>query len=453
MSPTVPRRERPGIAEEPQSGARQNGAMALSPRLFRTAAGLIVLAAAAACSATAYDSGDAAFRRGDYLGAWHAYQAAGDPAADPVLAQRLARAHWFLLEDGLRTLLATGHEVRAIALLPELTPQVPPDRAQELIVLEARARAQLGARHISRAEELLEASEPDAALRELTLALSWNPEDDLAANLFAATTERLAREHRLADEFYFEAMDHLREGDELRARTSFHHSATISGMESRAQKRYEALTEDLAAESRAEARMMLDAGLLGPAFQAIRTADRLDPENPELKELLETLEVRVNSAMDLLAGDLAIRGGRADLAAEILAELQEWDLPAHRGETRALAERQHDLALDKDYRFGRALELDEQVQRAAEVYRSIVAREGGNGWADSELRLVQLSRRLELAESAYRAALAAEQAGDADAYRARLEETVRAASDYSDALARLAAVRAAAVPGAENAGR
>lgn len=436
-------------AEERGGRARQNGDMAHPHRLLRAAAGLAVLALGAACQSSALTRGDAAFRSGDYLGAWHAYAEAGDGAAAPELEQRRARTHWFLIEDGLRDRLSSGREEEALALIEQIAPQAPPDRSAALEELAQRGRDQLGARHTRDAEELLEAGDPDAAVRELTLALSWNPADDLAANLLEMTTERLARERDLGDSFYFEGMDHLRHGSDVRARTSFHHAGALLGPESRAQERFDALTQDLAASGRAEARNFLDADMLGPAFFAIRGVERLEPEHAETLALIERLQAKVSSENGLLAADLAIRGDRTALAGEILAELRAWDVPAHRAERTDLERRNQEAILDHDYRFARALELDEQIVRAAEVYRTIVARSEGFGWADSELRMAQTAQRVQRAEIAYRRALAAEAAGDLAGYRAGLEETVRAASDYQDALARLAALLAAPAASAD----
>lgn len=429
--------------EEAGVGARQNRAMDLLPRPLRLASGICALAFLASCQSSALERGDVAFRRGDYLGAWHQYQQAGDPTSDAVLAARLERTRWFLVETNLLNLLASGMEEQVLTLLPRVAPLAPPDRVQQVANMESRARDQLGARHTSRAEALLESGDSDAALRELTLALSWYPEDDLAANLLEMTTERLERERALGDELYFQGMDHLRHGEDLRARTSFHHAAMLHGPESRAEQRYANLSADLASASRAEARTLLDADLIGPAFFAIRSADRLEPEHAETMKLIARLQARVNSEKALIAGDLAIRGGRTGLADEILAELIQWDVPAHRRVVQSLAQRNEELRLDVDYRYGRALELDEQIVRAAEVYLSMIERGDGFGWADVELRLSNLKDRLGRAKIAYQAALDAEAADDAAGYRARLEETVRAASDYADALERLLAVRVA----------
>lgn len=448
-----PDRVFPRRPEEAGGGARQNGAMPLLPRPLRLAAGFLALAPLAACQSSALKRGDVAFRSGDFVGAWHNYLEAGDTSEDPVLAARLARTRWFLIEDGVRALLARGMEEQALSVLPQVASLAPADRAPLVADLEQRARDQLGSHHTSRAETLLESGEIGAALRELVLALGWNPEDELAAQLLAATNARLERELHLGDELYFEGMDHLRHGDDLRARTSFHHAAMLLGPESRAQQRYVGLTEDLAEASRAEARILLDSDLLGPAFSAIRSAERLEPEHPETLRLIERLQARVSSENALLAGDLAIRGGRPALTDEILAELAQWNVAAHGAQVRDLARRKEQLQLDVDYRYARALELDDQIVRAAEIYRSILQRGMEYGVADVDLRLSQLAVRIQRAAASYQAALAAEQAGDTAAYRERLEETLRAASDYEDALHRLLVLRladaAAAAPPAD----
>lgn len=434
--------------EEDGRRARQNGAMGHPTRLPRGAVLLLALVPCAACQSGAIRKGDSAFRSGDYLGAWHAYAEAGDPAEHPELAARMARTRWFLIEDGIRHMLASGGSREAVSLLPELAPMAPADRRQALAELEARGRDHLGSRHIQLAEELLEDSEFQAALQELALALTWNPQDELAANLFQRTRDRLEREAHLGDTLYFEGMEHLRHGYDLRARASFHHAALQLGPESRAQSRYDALSDDLAAASRAEARALLAADQLGKAFLAIRTADRLVPEHPETLVLVERLQNELSSARNLSAGDLAIRGGRVEQARELLAELEAWDVPIHRAQRAALAQRTNELALDQSYRFARALELDEQIVRAAAEYRAILQQDQGFGWADTELRLSRMEERVRRAEASYRAALQAEAAGDQEAYRERLTEAVRAASDYADALERLSALLAASLPAA-----
>jgi tetratricopeptide (TPR) repeat protein len=388
------------------------------------------------------EKGDVAFRRGNYAMAWEAYHEAGDPAEDDELAARIARTRWFLIEDRIRELLATWQVQAALDLIPQVIEQAPPDRLPELTEFQRRASKQLGMLHAQLGYELLEAGEVDAALRELTIAVAWNPLDETSSTLLQRTADRLEREGRLGESFYFEGMENVRNGFDLRARASFHHAAGLLGEDSRAQERYEGMTQDMAATSRAEAGAYLEAGLLGPAYLSLRTAERLDPESAETAALAELLDTKVRSAQALIGADISIRGGRPDNAAEYLEEIKAGGVEAYAQQARTLEERNVELVLDQDYKRARAYELDEQVQRAAVLYQEIVERTQGFSWADTALRLSNLEGRLKNAAKSYAAALEAQAAGNQNLYRERLEETVRFASDYEDALLRLAQVRA-----------
>lgn len=432
------RRDRRVPREDSAAGKRQNAGM----RARRPLPALLGALCLGACStASSYEAGDAAFRAGNYQGAWTIYQAAGDPD-DPDLAVRLERTRWFLIEEALREQISAGEGERALALIERLAPEAPADRTRELAELQARAQQRIGARHVVVGLALLEEDQPLEALRELTLAVAWNPEDPVAAEALAKLSGRLQREEHMGEVLYFEGMDHLRTGFDLRARASFHHAAGMLGEDSRAHDRWEGLTQDMAAASRGEARAFLKAGLLGAAFLALRTAERLQPEHPETAELVQALDAKVRSESALAGADLAIRGGKTEVAAEYLEAVKSLGVETHLRAAASLEERNLQLKLEQEYKFARAYELDEQILHAARVYRALLEQAGGFGWNDAELRLSQLERRAAQAEQAFARALAAEAAGDAAAYRAALEETVRFASDYEDALARLAAARA-----------
>jgi hypothetical protein len=406
---------------------------------------LLAIAAAglAACQSTAIERGDSAFRSGNYNDAWAIYQEAGDPAEDPALATRLARTRWFMVEDGLRHLLAIDEPQRVLNLLPRLATGAPADRAPALAEIHSRAQNQLATQYARAGLAATEADLPVEALHYLTLAVAWNPEDELAATGLARTVERLEREGELGTSFYFEGMEHMRQSHDLRARTSFHHAAVLLGEDSRAQERFEALAEDLAEQSRGEARLFLDAGLLGPAFLSIRTAERLIPEHAATLELMQRLDSDVRSAQALIGADLAIRGGYAQRADLILEEIAGFGVAEHASEAHSLTLRNDELKLDQAYKLGRAFELDEQILHAAAQFREIHQRAAGFGWQDSEFRLSNLEQRIAAATRAFAAALAAEAAGDSRTYRAHLEDTVRLASDFEDAIMRLAVLRAA----------
>lgn len=400
------------------------------------------LVSAACATSSAFRAGDDAFTRGDYARAYAHYLEAGDPEDDSDLALRLDRTRWFLIEDAIRDELAANDGERAMAWIERYSGEAPPDRHNEMRILHARAQQRIASGHVRRGLLAIEQDREPDALRELTLALAWNPADPAANDAFDRLTRRMAWHERAGETLYFEGMDHLRTGLDLRARTSFHHAARFLGAESRAATRYAGLTEDMAAASRGDARAYLRAGQLGPAFTSLRTAQRLQPEHPEVLELAQALDAKVRSERALAGADLAIRGGKSDEAEEYLASIAALGVEAHQPAARDLSERNLELRLDQEYKLARAFEMDEQVLHAARTYRDLLTLADGFGWNDSELRLRQLETRAAQAQQAYARALAAEAAQDRAAYRAALEETVRLASDYEDALVRLAAARA-----------
>lgn len=427
--------------EEAGRGPRQNGRMVILRPVL-----LPALAAALCgfgCQNNGLQRGDDYFLRGEYLAAYEAYAAAGDPSDDEELAARLERTRWFLLEDAVRQLLDRWEVQAALDLMPRVIQYAPADRQHVLADFQRRASHQLGIIHAQLGYELLEAGDVDAALRELTIAVAWNPLDQTSSALLQRTAARLEREGRLGEAFYFEGMENVRNGYDLRARASFHHAAGLLGETSRAQERYEAMTEDMADSNREQATVYLEAGLLGPAYLSLRTAERLEPESPETAALSEQLDRKVRSAQALVGADVAIRGGRPSDADEYLAELEANAVAAYEQDVRLLTDRNFELQLDQDYKRARAYELDEQTLRAAELYQEIAGRTEGFSYADTALRLSNLETRIANAAKSYAAALAAQAAGNDAEYRARLEETVRFASDYEDALLRLAQVRAA----------
>ncbi len=402
-----------------------------------------------ACQNHALERGDDSFLRGEYLAAYEAYEQAGDPAEDEELAARLERTRWFLIEDGIRQLLDRWQVQTALDLMPQVVHLAPADRRHVMTEFQQRASRQLGIIHAQLGYELLEAGEVDAALRELTIAVAWNPADETSSELLRRTAARLEREGRLGESFYFEGMENVRNGYDLRARASFHHAAGLLGETSRAQARYEAMTQDMAASQREEAAFYLEAGLLGPAYLSLRTAERLEPDSAETAALAEQLDRKVRSAQALVGADVAIRGGRPDDAEDYLAEIEANAVAAYVQEARVLQDRNFELQLDQDYKRARAYELDEQALHAADLYKQIISRTEGFSWADTALRLSNLETRIASAAKTYAAALAAQAAGNEAEYRARLEETVRFASDYEDALVRLAQVRAQPAPKSE----
>ena len=89
------------------------------------------------------------------------------------------------------------------------------------------------------------------------------------------------------------------------------------------------------------------------------------------------------------------------------------------------------------YILARALELDQQFVRSAQLYQLILADMGPRD-QDVQIRLNRVLSRLRRAQVVYAEALAAEAAGNEALYRAKLAETIRLARDFEDALDRIA---------------
>lgn len=398
---------------------------------------VLVLATVFSCQAATLEEGDAHFRIANYREALAIYDEAPTELKD---LQRIERTRYFLLEQGVRELLHLNRPVDAVSVIDAIGPMAPGDRKGELQGLRDRARLQIGNNHYLLAYDYSEGNEPAAAARELRLALSYDPEHEEAQELLASTEEWLLTQERIGQDFYFDGMDHLRAHHDLRARTSFMHAASLLGDESLAQTRLEDITVSLAEESRVLGRMFLDAGLTGPAWATILDSLHLDPTHPDALILVSEIENRISSESLLMSADIATRGGATAAADGLLQGARKLGVADHARRLIDLAEKNQDEKNRTRYARARAYELDTQMVHSLELYRAILADEGGFGWEDVELRIDSLEQRLRQAEAAYGRAIAAEQAGDDAAYAAALVETVHLAVDYEDAHARFLAL-------------
>ena len=406
------------------------------------AALLLVVVALAACQgSTRFAAGDEAFERQDYALALLAYEAAGDPADDPELAARIARTRYFRAEDHVRDLLALERTDEALALLDRLEAIAPPDRRDELAELRDRARRQKARVLTEQGFALMEADREEEAVPLFEEALALDPTQDRAAVLLDRARGHLEELRRFGESLYFEGLDQLRHERDRRALTAFLHGSRALGPDSRAERRLDALLEDLVRADLEMAREALAADDLGSAFLWVRDAERLAPEDPEVRDLAEELAARQEAAALLGHADLAVRGGRpeearADVAAA--AALAPELAPERRNELVQLAdEEQHRL----DYRLARAYELDGQAVHALELYRKILEESAGFGWEDAAERAARLEEAVAAAGEAWDRAMVARGRGDLEAERDALEEVVRIANDWPGALERLAELR------------
>lgn len=425
----------PEFAQDRAPWQRQNAVM----RRYLLPALLLALPLLGACqNTTPMERGDHQFRLGNFPASLEAYEEAAAAEDDATEAEaRIVRAKHFLMESYAVDLLHHGRPLDALDVLERITPQAPSDRQPVMTALQERSR-KLHADQMNEAGyQAREESNPELAAELFLEALAWNPELESAQLRLAATEQQLATKARLGEEFYFEGMDHLREDQSIRARTSFMHAATLLGEDGLAQSRYEGLTEDLGEESFSAAMLYLEAGLLGQAWVAIQDAAHLRPDDEETKVQLDIIVARVKREALMTAGEVAVRGGRTDVADEVLKEILALGLTSKDPHLTDLSERNQDSKNRNRYGRARAYELDRQLLSAAALYQSILNDEAGFGWEDVELRLREIQSRLKDAEAAYARAMQAQEAGDQEAYREALSETVQASIDYADALQRL----------------
>jgi hypothetical protein len=422
------------FAQDAAAPRRQNGAM----RRFL----LLLLPLAGACQAgSLVDRGDRDFRLGNHAAALESYEkaAARAPGSEEIAA-RVARAQHFLVESRILDLMHGQRPLEALELVDRLEPGAPADRLPVLAAYRERAGLQMADLLDEAGYQANEESMPEEAARLFTEALAWNPDLVSARERLAKTEDLIATKARIGEEYYFEGMDHLREDQGLRARTSFMHASTLLGEDSLAESRLAGLTEDLAEESLNQARLFLEADMLGQAWVAIQDASSLRPEHEETSALGAVIRDRVKREALMTGAEVAVRGGRTEIGDEILREILELELAGSDRRIADLAERNQDAKNSSRYNRARAYELDRQLVSAAALYQSILDDEAGFGWEDVELRLSTISGRLAEAAAAYARAMDAEQAGDEEGYRAALAETVQASVDYADALARLRAL-------------
>ena len=375
------------------------------------------------------------FRRGNYPQALEIYSNLASEAPSGELEQRLDRTRYFMMEQGVRDLLHLGRSEDALEVIDHLEGLAPEDRLPVVADLRSRTLKQIGRRHYELGFQLYEATEIEAAAREYVLCLSWDPNNQDAKTNLAICEQWLTTRDRIAEDYYFQGMDHLRADQDLRARTAFMHAASLLGDEdSQAAERLTNLTASLAEESREKSYLYMEAGLVGQAWVAAQDAIYLAPKDSRNQELANHLADMMLSDAYLVAADVARRGGETSAADEFLAKTRELGVVEHSERIRSVAELTQDRKNSDHYARARAYELDSQMVSARDRYQQILEDEGGFGWRDVEQRLTAISARLVDAEQKMAAAQLARSAGDMDGYAKGLQEVLRLSTDFPEAL-------------------
>jgi tetratricopeptide (TPR) repeat protein len=393
------------------------------------------LLAVISCQMTTIEDGDSMFRRGNYPQALEIYSNLASEAPSGELDQRLERTRYFMIEQGVRDLLHLDRSEDALEVLDHLEAVAPEDRLPVLASLRSRTLRQIGRRHYDLGFALYEATQIEAAAREYVLCLSWDPANEGARTNLARCEQWLTTRDRIAEDYYFQGMDHLRADQDLRARTAFMHAATLlDDDDSQAAERLKSLTVSLAEESREKSYLYMEAGLAGQAWVAAQDAIYLAPKDPRNQELANHLADLMLSDAYLVAADVARRGGETGAADEFLDKVRELGVVEHSERIRTVSELNQDRKNSDHYARARAYELDNQMVHARDRYQQILDDEGGFGWRDVEQRLTAISARLTDAEQKMTAAQVARGAGDMDGYAKGLQEVLRLSVDFPEAM-------------------
>ncbi|HEX9792593.1 MAG TPA: hypothetical protein VGC54_01285 [Planctomycetota bacterium] len=398
--------------------------------------GLLAGLVAAGCTARATSEGDRLYRLGEFDRALTEYQRAEDGSAEG--RERVRQTEYMVYADGARELLHLNRPKDAVTVLDYAEGIRPghPYTAE----LRARAGKKLAEELTREARELFEDGEAAAAVGVYTEALGWNPE-------FAEARQGLVRATALArgirnsgQRHYDQGLEELDGGHDGRARTAFMHATTFWGADNRAGQLLEELSGRLAAESRDEGRRYFRLGMIGPAWVALRDANRLQPGDAETTEMIARIEARIRAEGQLVRADMLVRAGEPEPASELIDQAEAAAAGELEGEIWALRRAAENARQRHRYLEARSTELDRRVVEATRIYDEILRETGEEGFEDVSRRARMLHARLDRAATAYQAALAAEAAGDRARYAEKLAEVVRLAADYKDAALRLGAL-------------
>ncbi|MCH2100547.1 MAG: hypothetical protein MK209_01290 [Planctomycetes bacterium] len=392
---------------------------------------LLPLAACASSAEEAEEAGDAAFRMMRYHDAYAAYASIEEPSLE--VQTLVEESRYRSIMQSAREKVHVNEVEEALHLLDHLERERPAN--EEVLEIRDAAYRRKAAQLAESAESLLDDGYPEAAMRTYRESLRWNSENE-AAQQGMREAERLAGARAVrGEELYFEGLDQILQGKRTQARTSFAHAAELLGRDSRAVAQVEQLSADLASELALEAQVMLDSGLLGGAWLVLSDAVRLDPSNLDADLLYARVNEELETRRLINQADIHVRGGRMDAAQALLERVLELTGEDRGGQVTAMAVRAAEEAAIRDYKLGRACELDNQIVRAVALYQNILSVTEG-GFEDLRIRVDSLQRRIDLAAQAYAIAREAEAADDRASYIAALEDCLELASDYRDAYER-----------------
>ncbi|MBC8369769.1 MAG: hypothetical protein H8E25_07205 [Planctomycetes bacterium] len=399
---------------------------------MRTLLLLLILPAITSCQSSPLEAGDSYFRQKSFLQAYHEYIKLDSAVVD--VQQRISITRYFLAEESVRSLSNSGNPEEALELLNQIKSSAPADRSEMIKSLEARCRNHIAVRHFETALELNDIGNKKGAIRELLIALSWRKEYLHASQRLSMIGEREEMRNLQGEENYLEAIGHLENGDDVRARTSFMHASNLLTDPDLAIIRLNAISQTLAEDAMRQAQIYLDARQTGMAWVAIQDAIHLGIEDPKALEIAARLNSILLSQAHLVSADVRVRAGNHQLASDSLASAAGYSVVEHAEEIIELRNLNQEGHQQHLYLQARSYELDTQLQRANELYQQIFKSSNGFGYKDTEARLKNTSKRLSEAKLYYQQALAANENNDQESYAENLRSVLTISIDFEDAL-------------------
>ena len=361
--------------------------------------------------ASLVDEGDRLFKFGRYTEALDAYRGARAAEEEVMLLdRRIDETKIRILAAYVRVELQLHHPLSGLEIL-KVAAQIRPGHPL-LEELRLRSRRQIADDLSADGRVLLDADKPDAATARYLRALDWDSENTTAIEGLQLSRARSQVLEETGEEYFFIGLSELQGERQARALTAFRNATNYHGKSGRAAEQVAMLSRAIATHSLRAARVYASVGLAGPAILAARDANRLVPEDPAAAELVAALEIELEAAADLDSADISTRGGRLVRAQELLDEAAASDAAVfhNRGIDvgMAIANKSDQL----DYLLARSCELDQQMMRAQELYRGILARNPEHILGDLSVRLNQVAAAIRSARALQQEAALARAAGE-----------------------------------------
>lgn len=392
----------------------------------------LLLLGLVSCQSPLLETGDIYFRQQSYAQAFNEYMQLD--ASHPMVQQRIEVTRYFLAEDAVRMLSNSGNADEALMLLEKIQPLAPINRHDTLVGLAQRCRNHIAARHFDLALEFNDIGDKKNAIRELLIALTWRDDYAPAIERLTIIAAREEMRNALGEENYVEAIGHLEDGHDVRARTAFMHASHLLTDPQLANNRLNAISKTLAEEAIRQAQIYLDAQQSGMAWAAIQDAIHLGIDDPAALVMAERLDNSLYSQAYLIAADIQVRAGNHNVANESINKAASFSVVEHTADLIEIRNRNTDLHQQQLYLQARAYELDSQLSRANELYSQIYLASSEYGYKDTQQRLTYTNNRLVEAEMYYQQAVAAAENGDVTGHKEMLRSVLKLAIDYKDAL-------------------